>query len=206
MIKSPFLIIKDFLSPLECESIVKLFDGHFSDYDKDNNEIKTTLSNALYQQRVWTKLEEYFSYMENWYSVEIDSISHMDIEWYPQDCVQEALRCENSQFISKQWRLINNNDFTVIIFLMDYNDSPNFDPDFECYGGKVEFPNHKFSFMPQRGTVIIFPSNQYFLNRTLSPVAGDAFQLRLQISANKRFKYNPKSYEGDFTTWFSNLT
>lgn len=206
MIKSPFLIIKNFLSPLDCENIVRVYDSHFPDVDNKDRDIKTLLTNPLYQQRVWDKLSDYFDYIEKYHSVEIDSISHMDVEWYPEKGVQEELRCENSHYFAKKWSVINEYDFTVIVFLKDHNDKANFDPDFECYGGKLEFANHRFGVNPERGTAIIFPSNQYFLNRTESPKFGELFQLRMHLICTKRFKYSPDNYKGNYTLWFKDLT
>lgn len=206
MIKSPFLIIKDFISPLDCENIVGTYDNHFPDVDNKDRDIKTILSNPLYQQRVWERLSDYFDYIEKYYSVEVDSISHMDVEWYPEKCIQEELRCENSHYFAKKWSLINEYDFTVVVFLKDYNDKANFDQDFECYGGKIEFANHLFGINPQRGTAIIFPSNQYFLNRTLTPKAGSLFQLRMHLICTERFKYSPDNYKGNYSIWFKDLT
>ncbi len=206
MTKSPFLLIKNFISPLECENIISSFNGHFPDFDKNDKDIKTILKNPLYQKRIWERLSDYFDYIENYYSVEVDTLSPVNIEWYPERCIQEDLRCENSQYIAKSWRIFNDYDFVVLIFLKDLNESTNFDRDFECYGGKLELPNHNFGINPERGTAIIFPANQYFLNRTLSPKFGDMFQIRLHISCEKRFKYSPSDYQGNYSIWFNNLT
>lgn len=206
MIKSPFLLIKDFISPLECEKIVDIFNGHFPDFNKEDKDLKTILKNPLYQKRIWEKLSDYFEYIEKYYSTEIQSLSSIDIEWYPEQCVQEQLRCENSQFITKQWRIVNDYDFVVLIFLKDLNENRDFDPAFECYGGKLELPNHNFSINPQRGSALIFPANQYFLNRTLSPTFGDMFQIRMHITSENRFKYSPSNYEGNYNVWFKSLT
>jgi len=205
MTKSPFLIIKDFISPLDCETIVSAVSQHFPDVDGEDADLKTILTNPLYEKRIWGRLEEYFEYIEDYYTVEIDSLSKMDLEWYPEQCVQEPLHCENSMYINKQWKIINDKDFTVIVFLKDYNNSKDFDNDFEVYGGKLEFVNHQFGFNPVRGTAIIFPSNHYFLNRTVSPMFGDLFQAKFHISCSTRFKYNPNNFAGNYKTWFGDL-
>ena len=202
MIKSPFLVIEDFLSPLDCEIIVEKYGNSLPDCNDKGVELKTILPHPLYENRIWNKLSDYFEYIESYYSVEIESLSKMHVEWYPEGCPQEPVRCENSIYTNKKWSITNKNDFTVIIFLKSFNSSKNFDTDFECYGGKLEFPNHNFGFTPIRGTAIIFPSNQYFLNATKSPEISDMFQARLHITCEKRFQYSPKSYEGNYTTWF----
>lgn len=206
MIKSPFIVIKHFMSPMECETLLDSIGAAMPLYDENDNNLKTIIKRPVQQQRVWNKLEQYFDYIEKYYNVEIESLADVDIEWYPEAAKEEAPRCENSLYFGKAWRIVNDYDFTIIVFLKDYNDTRDFDEDFECYGGKLELTNHGFSINPQRGMAIIFPSNQYFIHRTQSPVFGDAFQLRTHVICEKKFQYNSKQYEGNHSIWFKDLT
>lgn len=206
MIKSPFLIVKDFMSPMECETLLGSIDISIPNYDQNDDPIKTVLRLPIFQQRVWNRMEEYFSDIEDYYSVEVDSLTPVDIEWYPERCVDEPKRCENSRYFNNKWKLINDYDFTVVVFLKDYNNKRDFDEEFECYGGKLEISNHGFSFNPVRGMAVIFPSNQYFINRTETPQFGDAFQLRFHIVCSERFNYNREHYQGNHSIWFKGLT
>lgn len=194
------------MSPMECENLLDSIDMSIPQYDTNNKDLKTILKRPVHQQRTWNKLEEYFDYIEKYYNVEVDSLSEVDIEWYPEACIEEKPRCENSLYFGREWKIVNDYDFTVIVFLKDYNNTQDFDEEFECYGGKLEITNHGFSINPKRGMAIIFPSNQYFINRTQSPIFGDAFQLRTHIVCTNRFKYNPKNYEGNHSIWFKDLT
>ena len=81
-----------------------------------------------------------------------------------------------------------------------------FDEEFECYGGELEMINHAFTINPSRGTAIVFPSNQYFINRTVTPEYGDMFQMRFHVSCVDRMKYSPADYRGNYSTWFKGLT
>lgn len=202
MHKSPFLVINELISPMECENILNTIETTTPDELEDGTLLKTLLSAPVPQMRIWNALSGFFEQIEEYYSVNILELSAMDIEWFPEDCIQEQPRCDNSIYINKSWRITNDNDFTVIIFLKDYNDSTAFDDTFECYGGKLEIINHLFSFTPIRGTAIIFPSNQYFIHRTVSPQYGDAFQIRLHITCEERFKYDRMQYLGNYKTWF----
>lgn len=202
MSKSPFLIVKNFISPLECEAMVDSANRNFPNTDINNKPIKTIVKLPVYERRVWERLSEFFDNIEKYHNVEIDSLSGMDVEWYPAKSTQEGTRCENSKYFTKEWKIINDYDFTVVVFLKDSNMTRAFDEDFECYGGKLEMVNHRFGFNPERGTAIIFPSNQYFLNATVPPLLGDLFQLRLHIICDKRFKYSPQNYQGDHSVWF----
>lgn len=203
MIKSPFLALPEFISPLDCEDILSSLDLSYPNTNEKDAPIKTVLKAPITQSRIWKRAEEYFDSIEAYYDVEIDSMNAVDVEWYPESCVEESPRCENSIYISDKWRVMNDYDFTMVVFLKDFNSNPDFDIDFECYGGKLEFINHQFGFNPQRGTAILFPGNQYFINRTASPKMGDAMQLRTHLTCTERFKYHPQNYEGNYKTWFS---
>jgi hypothetical protein len=96
-----------------------------------------------------------------------------------------------------------NRDFTGVIFLSDYQEQVPFDDEYEVFGGKLEFYSHKFGFNPQRGTLIIFPSDPHFINATSPIQAGDLFQIRFHITCTQPYLYNPKNFPGNYTTWFN---
>lgn len=199
MIKSPFLIIRDFLSPLECEEMLSLFDIAPGSKEPE----KMILSSPLYQDRIWTYLESCFDDIESYYNVEIKHVEGVDFELYPENCIEDKQRCENSLFINGKWSLVNRYDFTVVIFLKDYCNDKDLDPDYECYGGQLEMINHRFKFTPERGTAVIFPSNQYFINKTTPSKFGDVCQARTHITCFKIFDYNPNNYQGNYSSWFA---
>lgn len=204
-IKSPFLILKDLFSPAECEDFLFVYDLGFHNKNIDGNPIKSTLYSTLHQHRIWQRLEEYLEDIQNYYDVDIDYLSEVEFEWYPEKCVNEGIRCENSRYDDGKWSIVNRNDFTIIIFLKDHCETSDIDPEYECRGGKLEFSNHQFSFIPERGTGIVFPSNHYFLNSTTQSTLGDVCQIRLHFTCDTLFQYEPRNYEGNYTTWFSNI-
>ncbi len=206
MNKSPFLILQDFLSPLECEDILASIKVYEPNTDSEDTPIKTILRLPVVQNRIWNRFSGYFEHIEKYYNVEVDQMTAIDIEWYPEDCAQEGQRCENSVYRQNAWSIVNDYDLTVIIFLKDYNKNSDFDEEFECYGGELEMINHAFTINPSRGTAIIFPSNQYFINRTVTPEYGDMFQMRFHVSCVDRMKYSPSDYRGNYSTWFKGLT
>lgn len=201
MIKSPFLIIKDFLSPLECEEMLPIFDVEHDPRSGTKPE-KMVLESPLHQQRIWMHLEDCFEDIEEYFNVEIKYVEPVDFELYPENCDDAGQRCENSLYIGGKWSIVNRYDFTVVIFLKDYCEETNLDPDYECYGGQLEMLNHKFKFNPERGTAIIFPSNQYFINRTVPSKFGDVCQARVQITCFDKFEYDTSNFQGDYRVWF----
>jgi hypothetical protein len=128
----------------------------------------------------------------------------MQFEWYPEGCTSEFV-CENSEFLRQKWLRTKARDFTCILFLSDYQEKIPFEQEFEVYGGKLEFVQHKFGFNPKRGTLIVFPSDPHFINITTPILAGDLFQVRIQIAAKSPYLYNPQDFPGNYTTWFKGL-
>lgn len=201
MSKSPFFVIDEFLSPLECEDIVNR-----SYYDFPNTEdgvpLKSVTQNVLTQNRVLPYLEDAIPAFEEYYGFEHGGILPFNIEVYPANSKQEGLRCENSWKKDGKWQRINDHDFTGIIFLKDDGIETNFDDEFEVYGSKLEFPNHVFGFTPSRGRLILFPSGPNFTNVTLSPQLGDVYQIRFQLVNMKPYQYNMANFPGNYKTWF----
>lgn len=201
MTKSPFFIIDDFLSPLECEDIINR--SHFEFPNKENGTpIKSSTQNVLTQNRILPYLEDMIPAFEEYYSVEHGGILPFAIECYPEGCKPEGIRAENSVRRDGKWARINEHDFTGIIFLKDSSTDVNFDDYFEVYGTKLEFPTHQFGFMASRGQLIIFPSAPNFINYTVSPKLGDMYQIRFQMIMMTPYKYDMNTFSGTYKDWF----
>lgn len=201
MNKSPFYIIRDFLSPLECEDII---DRSYFDFPNTENGIpvKSITSNILTQNRILPYLEDAIPALESYYDFTHAGILPFSIECYPALSKQETVRSENSQHVEGRWRRVNDNDFTGIIFLKENGSDVNFDDEFEIYGSKLEFPSHNFGFNPARGMLVVFPSAPNFINATTPPAVGDAYQIRFQIVASEPYTYDMSKFQGNYTTWF----
>lgn len=204
-IKSPFVVIEDFISPLECEDIVQRLNLQFPNIDKDNHSIKTVLSNKLTEIRLLPYIEEIMPNLEQYFNFKCYGITEFEFEWFPTNFKLDAPRCENSMQVRGEWIKSNGKDFCGIIFLNDYQEESPFDESYEVFGGKLEFLNHNFSFTPARGRLVIFPGNEYFINHTSSIYAGSLTQIRFHISADpsKPFIYKPENFRGDYNSWFS---
>lgn len=202
--KSPFIIVDDFLSPLECEDAIARLGDTLPNTNHEGYPVKSVKENKLSEIRFLPYLKELMPQIEEYYNFEYYGTKPFDFEWYPQDCVREEPRCENSLYNKGKWTKKNGNDFCAVVFLNDYQEKPPFDGDFEVCGGKLSFPNHDFSFNPQRGMLVMFPGNQNFINFTTSPVAGDAHQIRIQIMADpaKPFVYDRNNFKGTYKDWF----
>ena len=67
MIKSPFLILQDFISPLECEDLLSSIKVYEPNVDNDDNPIKTILRLPVAQNRLWNRFSNYF--VNNWMKI-----------------------------------------------------------------------------------------------------------------------------------------
>lgn len=202
-IKSPFYVVDEFLSPLLCEQIVDDTDFLVPDEDADGHEIKTCkTANDSVEWIIYERVNTLLPELQAYYQFLYKGTERTQIEWFPTGSSGEC-SCENSTFLRGKWLRTKQRDFTGILFLSDYQDSPSFDSDFEVYGGKLEFAQHQFGFNPTRGTLIVFPSDPHFINNTSTVLAGDLFQARIQIAAQYPFLYQPEQFPGNYTTWFS---
>lgn len=199
--KNPFYCIEEFVSPLACEDIIDMCNFTVPDTDKEMHPIKTTRPCEKAEHMIYEQLMQHMPKIEQYYNVQYKGTERMMFEWYPPGSVGDFI-CENSQKLRDKWVRTKARDFTAILFLSDFQDKPNFDQDYEVYGGRLEFIHHQFSFKPQRGELILFPSDPYFINITTEVLAGDAFQVRLQLAVNGGFKYKPTDFPGNYTVWF----
>jgi hypothetical protein len=200
--KSPFLVIENFLTPLECEAAVDRSYFNFPNKDIDGRAIKTFTRNIATEELILDRMDGVLDMMEDYYEgYEHGGILPIEVEMYPEKSVLEGTRCENSLYNGK-WLRVNDQDFTAILFLKDDNSSTNFDDYYEVYGARLQFKNYNFSFHPQRGQLIIFPSGPHFLNAIIPPSLGDLYQLRMQFVGLKPYTFDPTKFPGNHTTWF----
>ncbi len=204
IIKSPFYVVQEFLSPYLCEEIIDMADFNVPDTDKDENPVKTTRrcerGQAIIYERFLHTIPEIQAHYQNLYK----GTEAMDFEWFPETAKGEFL-CGNSKFLRNKWLRVAQRDLTCVIFLCDYQDKVPFEKDYEVYGGKLEFPQHRFGFNPQRGTLIVFPAAPHFINMTTEILVGDLFQVRFHTATQIPLLYNPQQFPGDYTTWFRDI-
>ena len=200
-IHSPFFVVPEFLSPLLCEEIVDSLKLTVPEYDKDDNPLASFRHHDVSEEAIYERIVPLIPEIEKHYNIEYHSSERVRFEWFPDGCSGEKLHCENSNYVRKKWLRVRNRDLSVVIALCDFQSTIPFDGDFEVYGGKLEFPQHRFGLNPQRGTLIIFPSGPHFINCTTEILAGDLYRARFHIAAQKPFLYNPTDFPGNFTSW-----
>ena len=199
--KPPFLIHRQFLSPLLCEDIVYSLGCTVPDVTVDKVPLMSVRHHERSEEIVFERIEPLFELFEKHYNVQYRGTEKMLFEWVPQGA-QGKLACDGSEYIKNKWVRTRDRDLTAIIFLSDYNENASFDTGYEVYGGKLEFPNHGFGFNPERGTMVVFPSTPHFLNTTAPVLVADLYQIRIHMATKTPFLYQPSDFPGNYLTWF----
>jgi hypothetical protein len=199
--KSPFKIYQQFLSPKLCEHICDSLGFDYPDEDKDGNLLRLFKHNEVAEKIIFERLQPLIPELEQYYDIQYKGTEQIMVEWFTEGVVGKP-QCENSQYLKQKWVRTLSRDLTAILFLSDYQDTANFDSDYEVYGGKLEFPQHNFGFNPERGTLIVYPSVPHFINATAEIKAGELYQARIQIAATAPFLYQPSKFPGTYVDWF----
>jgi hypothetical protein len=202
--KSPFVVLRDFISPKQCEQFCDLVNFFEPDYDAKGKPLKMFKHEEKVEQVIFDKLQDIIPVLEDYYDIKYKGTEHIMVEWFAEGASGNPT-CENSYYLRKKWVRSLPRDLTGILFFSDYQDSPAFDSEYEVYGGKLEFPQHNFGFNPERGTLVIYPSVPHFINATAEVKAGELYQARIHICAQQPFLYDPSKFPGDYRTWFANL-
>jgi len=203
MSKSPFVYWPQLISPKWCEVIVDMIGFHAPTTTRENGSpTKTIFHNKKGQNLIAEAIEQLHPQISETYNVLIDGMLDCSFEWYPAGYATLPAQCDNSSFSAGKWNRINDNDFTGVIFLSQYNENIPFDSDFEVYGGKLEFPTHGFGLAPTIGDCVIFPSGPNFIYGITTVRAGDLFFAKVHLAGKGKFVYNINQFPGNYKTWF----
>jgi|AntRauTorcE11897_2_1112592.scaffolds.fasta_scaffold00240_12 hypothetical protein len=207
MNKSPFLVARELVSPLQCEDMISRLKHTIPNTDQKGDPTVTYKGNRLSEMRVAPIFRELLPNAEKHFGFETKALTPFVFEWYPtgfsgSKATSEAYKLNKKRGHGSSWQKIKDYDFTVVVFLNDANTGLDFDSDFEVRGGKLEFPSHGFGFNPQRGTAVIFPSRSNFINAIAPVELGDLNLIRFQIIAKKEFAYNMDDFPGGYKEWF----
>lgn len=208
--KAPFYVVQEFLSPLHCEEICDDLATSFTvpdtvgKTDLDRRPVLMTTHHDRHEESIFERLQIITPQVEQYYEVQYKGTEKMSFEWYPAGSKGD-FQCGNSKYLRQKWLRVYDRDLTGIVFLVDYQNKIPFETDYEVYGGKLEFVQHHFGFNPQRGTLLLFPSDPHFINITTEILVGDLYQVRFHIAAKHPYLYNPQRFPGNYTTWFKPL-
>jgi len=207
--KSPFIIVQDFLSPLTCEKIVNDIAIGDPDTDLEGNPKKIERHNLFWEQDIAERFREIVPEIESRYDCTYRGLEKPLFQYYPENAKVPAEQpgCENSKYVRKKWVMHKDVDLVGFVWLKDYNENVPLDPRHEVFGGKLEFPAYNFSLVPQRGTLVLFPAGPHFIT-VISPILlSDLYQIKLTTCINAknggRWFYQPQNHPGKWQDWFS---
>ena len=173
------------------------------DVDKEGHPIKMTRHNEKHEEELYFRFQVIKDEVFAHFNSEYRATEKMQFEYLAQGVKTEP-ECASSQYLRKKWVKTRDRDLTAFLFLSDYCDNEYFDGEYEVYGGKLEFPQHNFGFNPERGTLIVFPSDPHFIYANAPIVAGDLIRVKLNFAAKEHVLFQPAEFPGDYTTWFKN--
>jgi len=213
--RSPFLVFTDFLSPMQCERILDNIRVISPDIDQEGIPVNMERTHDESEQLIYQKLKEVLPQIEERFTIKTSGVEKLKFQFFPENPKKPARLpgCENSQFLRKKWVKIKDIELTGVLWLKEYQDSVPLDPNYEVYGGKLEFPTYDFSLVPQRGTLILFPAYPHFV-QCISPVlVSDLYQVKVNIAGTSPdgspWIYQPANFpsgpDGFLHGWFNDF-
>jgi len=202
--KSPFYVVKDFLSPKYTEIIVDNLGFYEPDIDTEGKPLLMQRGDDKSEEFIYDNFMAILPNIEEYYGFEKRGVEHISFEFRTAGVKPEAI-CDNSKWVNKKWVRTKDRDFSAILFLSDYQPEVPFDSDYEVFGGKLEFLQHGFGFNPERGTLIVYPSTPHFINAFAEILYGDLFVAKFHIAGSVPYQYFPDDFPGDYTSWFSDI-
>lgn len=206
--RSPFIVVQDFLSPLTCEKIIDDIHVASPDVDKDGKPLKLERHHPNWDTEIAERFREIVPTVEERYDCTYRGLEKPVFQFYPENAKVPAEQpgCENSKFLRKKWVMYKDVDLVGFIWLKDFNENVPLDPRHEVFGGKLEFPVYNFSLVPQRGTLVLFPAGPHFIT-VISPIlVSDLYQVKLNVCIKQkdggRWFYQPQNFPGTWQDWF----
>lgn len=205
MIHSPFHVTEDFISPLQCEELIKHLALKKPDTDPAGQPLKyERLVPTHVAGQVMSELEALKPLLESRYNSEVQGDPQLLFQqyWENQKAPAELHGVEGWKYVRKKWSKLKDVDLVGVLWLKDYHDSVPLDPRHEVYGGKLEFPAYNFSLTPVRGTLVVYPATPHFVSATSHILLGSLEQLRVSIRLTKGWTYEAKNFPGTYADWF----
>ena len=190
---SPFFVIEDFISPLQCEKIRN------SKYvQKSNLPHVQTIRDG--QKLIVNSVLDYKQEIETRFGgVMNDDIKSLFLQFPENPTVPcQAVQIDSWQFIRRKWTKVKNIDLIGLIPLKTYNSDVPIDVEFETYGSKIEFPNFNFGILPERGSLILFPSAPNFAYAISHNLLGGIEFIKVHIvlsTVENQWEFNSDNFE-----------
>lgn len=201
---SPFHIVEDFISPLQCERLMKGLALSYPQRDANGTPLKyERFVPADMGGGVLSEFDAISPLVEQRYGAPVNGEPTLIFQqyWENPKVPAEGLGCENSKFSRKKWTKVKDVDLVGFLWLKSYHDAVPLDPRIEVYGGKIEFPTYNFSLTPVAGTLVIFPATPHFVTATSHVMLGSLEQIKFNIRLSN-WAYDPSNFPGTYKDWF----
>jgi hypothetical protein len=211
MVRSPFFVIEEAVSPSKCETIINSLGIKVPSRDEKGRPIKheRLVKDPELLGFIQDAIQQHVAGMEERF---VGAIKNFETPIFRQyfespDVPAELHTCENSSYLRKKWVKVKDTDLVGYLWLKDFNSGVPLDPRFETYGGKLEFPSYDFSLVPQRGSMIFFPGSPHFIT-AISPVLVGSLEIikvgiKLHTSDGRPWLYQPANFGGTYQEWFA---
>lgn len=211
MIRSPFFVIEDAVSPAKCDVIIRQLGLKVPSLDESGKPLKheRLVKDAELVEFIQSSIQGNLSALEERYDAGIKNFETPLFRQYFENpgSPAEMHGCENARYTRKKWVKVKDVDLVGYLWLKDYNNSVPLDPRFETYGGKLEFPAYDFSLVPARGTMVVFPAGPHFIT-AISPILVGTLELikvsmKLHTADGSPWLYQPTNFPGNYQEWFT---
>ena len=204
MIHSPFHIVEDFISPLQCEMISERLKLKTPNLDTSGEPMKYERSvPAELSGNILSRLDGLSPILAARYGAEFRDQPSLLFQqyWENPKAPAESIGCENSKFSRKKWVKTKDVDLVGFIWLKTFQGVPPIDLRSEVYGGKLEFPSYNFSLTPVCGTLVLFPATPHFMTATSHIMLGTHEQIKVNIRL-RDWEFDLAKYPGSYQEWF----
>jgi hypothetical protein len=212
MIRSPFFVIEDAVSPAKCEVIIDQLGLAAPSLDEKGDPIKheRLITDAELASYLQGALQPHVAEIEERYQGEIHGFETALFQQYFENAKKpcEPHGCDNARYLRKKWVKVKDTDLVGYLWLKDFNSGVPLDPRYEVYGGKLEFPAYDFSLVPQRGTIVIFPGGPHFITAISPVLVGSLEQVKFSIKLHTSsgiWLYQPENFPGTWQDWFTGI-
>lgn len=204
MTHSPFHVVEDFISPLQCESIIKRLALRTPNVAESGQPLKYECNvPAEIGGNIMSELDALSPFIAQRYGAEMADEPKVLFQqyWENAKAPAEPIGCESSKYSRKKWVKVKDVDLVGFIWLKSFHNAVPLDPRVEVYGGKIEFPGYNFSLTPVRGTLVIFPATPHFVTATSHIMLGSLEQIKVNIKLTN-WSYNAAQFPGTYKDWF----
>ena len=209
-VHSPFLTVEHFVSPAVCERLIKDLGISVPSYDETGRPLRheRILKDVEYATMFRNLIQDQVGHIEAKYMAKVASMEVPVFSQYFEDPKRpaEPHGCENAKFMRKKWVKTKDVDLVGYLWLKDFNNGIPLDPQYEVYGGKLEFAAYDFSLLPQRGTLVLYPAGPHFITAISPVLVGSLEQIKITVKLkaidDSIWIYQPSNFPGTYTDWF----